>query len=65
MILGMFLLDVSSDFNECGECLFVYKNMVKYCISKINEVFGYDMINVVEVYEVYLVMILYCLVMNE
>ena len=59
------LLDASSDFNECGERLFVHKNTVKYRISKINEALGYDMTNAAEAYEVYLAMILYRLVTNE
>ena len=65
MTLGTFLLDASSDFNECGERLFVHKNTVKYRISKINEALGYDMTNAAEAYEVYLAMILYRLVTNE
>ena len=56
--LCTFLLDADSDFQRCGELLFIHKNTVKYRIRKISELLGYDMTRVSEAYEGYLACLL-------
>lgn len=61
-ILMIFLLDVKGNMDDCSKLLFVYKNMVKYCIKKICEFIGYDVIINFELYDVYIVCMVYCFI---